>query len=97
MFSQGVSNRVPPARRDRVFHIIVRDDNASTGWRTWCGYGLAREDWPKPYLGVTKSTLCSKCTRLATDALAEGMMDESEAAPFAYASTIAHSAANEEA
>lgn len=84
MFSQGVSNRVPTIRRDRVFHMLVRDDNASTGWRTWCGYGLAREDPPKPYLGVTKSTLCGKCKNLAAEALADEMMDETEAAPFAY-------------
>lgn len=87
MFSQGVSNRVPALRRDRVFHMLVRDDSASTGWRTWCGYGLAREDHPKPYLGVTKSTLCGKCKKLAADAITEAMMDESEAEPFAYAPT----------
>ena len=84
MFSQGVSHRVPPTRRDRVFHMLVRDDSASTGWRTWCGYGLAREDTPKPYLGVTNSTLCGKCKKLAADAIAEDMMDQSEAEPFAY-------------
>lgn len=84
MFSQGVSNQVPTTRRDRVFHMLVRDDTASTGFRTWCGYGLAREDSPGPYLGVTKSRLCSKCKRLAEDAVADETMDESEAAPFAY-------------
>ncbi|MEW2484263.1 hypothetical protein AB0876_32225 [Mycobacterium sp. NPDC049093] len=89
MFSQGVSNRVPSLRRDRVFHMLIRDDSASTGWRTWCGYGLAREDRPKPYLGVTKSTLCGKCKKLAADAIAEATMDESEAEPFAYAPTDA--------
>lgn len=34
MFSQGVSHRTDPMRQDRVFHILVRDDSASTGWRT---------------------------------------------------------------
>ena len=82
-FSQGVSNRVNPMQRDRTFHMLVRDDSASTGWRTWCGYGLAREDGPGPYLGVTKSKLCSKCRTLAAEAIADEMMDESESAPFA--------------
>lgn len=82
MFSQGVSNRTSPLARDRVFHMLVRADEASTGWRTWCGYGLAREDAPGPYLGLTESRLCGKCRRLAADAIAEEMMDISEASPF---------------
>ncbi|WP_454793785.1 hypothetical protein [Mycolicibacterium lutetiense] len=84
MFSQGISNRVHPLRRDRVFHMLVRDDNASTRWRTWCGYGLAREDAPGPYLDTTDSKLCGKCKRLAAHAVADGTMDETESAPFAY-------------
>jgi hypothetical protein len=84
VFSQGVSVRTPPMARDRTFHMIVRDDLASTGWRTWCGYGLAREDTPGPYLGVTKSKLCGKCKQLAADAIADETMDESESVPFAY-------------
>lgn len=84
MFSQGVSHRTDPMRQDRVFHILVRDDSASTGWRTWCGYGLAREDTPGPYLGTTKSRLCGRCKGLARDAIADEAMSESEAAPFAY-------------
>ena len=83
MYSQGVSNRTHPMVRNRVFHMIVRDDNASTGWRTWCGYGLAREDTPGPYLGVTKSRLCGKCRALVADAMADGTMAESEAGVFA--------------
>jgi hypothetical protein len=85
MFSQGISNRTDPMRRDRVFHMLVRDDTASTGWRTWCGYGLAREDTPGPYLGTTRSRLCSKCKALTADAIADGTMDTDEAAPFASA------------
>ena len=84
MFSQGVSHRTDPHRADRVFHMLVRDDTAPTRWRTWCGYGLAREDTPGPYLGTTRSRLCSKCRGLAHDAVADGTMSESEAAPFAY-------------
>ncbi|WP_225594553.1 hypothetical protein [Mycolicibacterium fortuitum] len=96
MFSQGVSNRVHPLRRDRVFHMLVRDDSASTRWRTWCGYGLAREDAPGPYLGVTKSTLCGKCKQLAADAVAEETIDETESAPFAYKPETADPAADDD-
>jgi len=82
MYSQGVSNRVDQMKLDRVFHMIVRDDNASTGWRLRCSYGLAREDTPSQYGSHGK--LCSKCKQLAADAIADEMMDESESAPFAY-------------
>lgn len=80
MFSQGVSNRTHPMKLNRVFHMLVRDDDASTGWRTWCGYSLAREDSPKPY---PNARLCGKCKQLARDGLADGMMDVGETDPFA--------------
>jgi hypothetical protein len=84
MFSQGVSNKTSPLKRDRVFHMIVRDGRASTGWRTWCGYGLAREDPPGPYLGVTKSRLCKKCRELTAEAIADETMSFDEAHPFVH-------------
>lgn len=82
MFSKGVSNRVHPLQLDRIFHMLVRDDNASTGWRTWCGYGLAREDAPGQY--GSHARLCAKCSQLAADGLIDQTMDESETKPFAY-------------
>lgn len=73
-------------RLDRTFHMLVRDDTASTGWRTWCGYGLAREDTPSQYGSHGK--LCSKCKRLAADAIADETMGDEEAAPFAYEAEV---------
>jgi hypothetical protein len=64
--------------------MLVREDMAWTGWRTWCGYGLAHEDTPGPYLGVTNSKLCSNGKCLEADASADDTMGESKDAPFAY-------------
>ena len=72
MFSTGVSNRHHEMKLSRVFHMIVRDDNASTGWRMWCSYGLAREDNPAGYGNYAK--FCAKCKELVADAVADETM-----------------------
>ena len=71
------------AERERLgVHMLVRDDGASTGWRTWCGYGLGREDAPGPYLGVTQSRLCNKCKKLCVEGLEDEMLDITDTDPF---------------
>ena len=79
MFSQGISHRTNPMRRDRTFHMVIRDDKVATGWRLWCSYyALAREDKPGP-----KAKLCRKCKWLADDAISCRLMSDETAYPFA--------------
>lgn len=78
MFSEGVSDRSSPHNRHPVFHVVANDNGQ---WRTYCGYGPAREESPGQYPLPWK--LCGKCKALAHERIEEGDMDPAEARHFA--------------
>jgi hypothetical protein len=80
MFSEGVATRSNPHNLHPRFHVIVNDHNT---WRTWCGYGTAREEAPGQY--PLPIRLCPKCKALAKERLAEGDLGTSEVRHFAAA------------